>query len=210
MSDHPHILREPWPSVRRQREGVAFGMWIFLATEVLFFGALILIYAVDRHLYPDAFVEAARQTNIVYGTVNTALLLTSSFVMTVALEGSNLGSRRLVIAGMAATAALGTAFLVVKGFEYREDIVEHLVPGAQLAVPTATGQLFFALYWVMTGIHAIHLAIGIALVLVMIGAIAHGTLTPESPAIEASALYWHFVDTVWVVLYALIYLPGRS
>jgi len=210
VSGPASILREPWPSVPRQREGVTFGMWAFLATEVLFFGALILVYAVYRDLYPDAFRAAARATDIVYGTVNTVLLLTSSFVMTLAIDAGAAGARRVAILCLAVTAALGTAFMVVKGFEYYEDIQNGLLPDAGLPLPSPMSRLFFALYWVMTGVHAIHLAIGIGFVLVMIVLLARSTLAAESPALDVAALYWHFVDTVWVLLYALIYLPGRS
>jgi heme/copper-type cytochrome/quinol oxidase subunit 3 len=204
------FLREPWPSVARQREGVAFGMWTFLVTEVLFFGALILVYAVYRHEYPLAFREAAAATNLLYGTINTALLLTSSFVMTIALDAASGGMRRFAIFCLLATAALGFAFLVVKGLEYRDDIAKNLVPGPRLPSQAPAAQLFYALYWVMTGIHAIHLLVGVALALSIALFLARETLLPESTALEASGLYWHFVDTVWLVLYALIYLPGRS
>ena len=210
MSEHASILREPWPSVPRQREGVAFGMWSFLATEVLFFGALLLVYAVYRDLYPDAFRDAARETDVVYGTVNTLLLLTSSFVMTLAVDAGAAGARRLTVILLCVTAALGTAFMIVKGFEYYEDIDKSLLPDASLPLPSPMSRLFFALYWVMTGVHAIHLAIGIGFVLVMAVLLGRSRLPPQSPALDVAALYWHFVDTVWVLLFALIYLPGRS
>jgi cytochrome c oxidase subunit 3 len=210
MSETARVLREPWPNLARQREGVAFGMWTFLVTEALFFGALILVYAVYRHLHPHAFREAAAATNLVYGTINTGLLLTSSFVMTIALEAAGSGMRRLAILGLSAAALLGGAFLVVKGLEYREDFARHLVPGPDLPFHAPAAQLFYALYWVMTGIHAIHLIIGIALAGSIAIFLARRTLAPHSTAVEACGLYWHFVDTVWLVLYALIYLPGRS
>lgn len=210
MSKHAEILREPWPSVPRQREGAAFGMWIFLATEVLFFGALILVYAVYRNLHPAAFAEAARETDIVYGTINTLLLLTSSAVMTLAVDAAAAGARRLTILGLGVTGLLAAAFMVVKGFEYREDVLRHLLPDAALPLAAPSARLFFALYWVMTGVHAVHLAIGIGFVAVAILLLARRTLPPQSPMLEVAALYWHFVDTVWILLYVLIYLPGRS
>ncbi len=209
MSDDPSVVQFPWPTVARQREGVAFGMWTFLGSEILFFGGLLLTYAVYRTLYPQAFNSGSAATDIFYGTINTALLLTSSFIMTMALRGSESGSRGVVAACMLTTAAFGLAFLAVKGLEYAEDIDKHLVPGPHFPLhPPA--RLFFAFYWVATGVHAIHLLVGI-LVAVFLGIrVALRQMAPESTAIEAASLYWHFVDSVWIVLYALIYLPGRS
>ena len=204
------ILREPWPTVASQREGVTFGMWIFLATEVLFFGAVLLTYAVYRDLYPAAFRAAAAETDIVYGGINTVLLLTSSFVMTIAVEASGQGLRRLTLGALTITALLGVAFLTVKGLEYREDILKHLLPGPDLPVHLPMAQLFFSLYWFLTGVHAIHLAIGVAVVVLTIVMLVRNQIVPESTFILAVALYWHFVDTVWVILFALIYLPGRA
>lgn len=209
MSDSSEILREPWSSVPRQREGVAFGVWIFLGTEVLFFGGLFLSYAVYRTLYPGAFRIASHETDIVYGSINTALLLTSSFVMTVALHASGLGRQRFLVFCLLLTAGLGLAFLAVKGLEYADDIGTRLVPGPGFALDPPATQLFFALYWVMTGIHAIHLAIGIALVGGLAALVLRGSIAPQSPAVEGTSLYWHFVDSIWIVLFALIYLPGR-
>lgn len=210
MSDTSHLVHEPWPSYRRQREGVAFGTWTFLASEVLFFGALLLTYAIYRTLDPTAFAEAASHTNIVYGSINTTLLLTSSLVMTGAIEASRAGSRRLTLSCVVVTVAIGVAFLVVKGFEYDDDIRKHLLPGPDLPVHAPTAQIFFALYWVMTGVHAIHLFVGVAILAFIAMRLWRRSILPQSTLILASGLYWHFVDTVWVILYALIYLPGRA
>lgn len=209
MRDVATVLRFPWPSVERQREGVAFGMWTFLASEILFFGGLFLSYAVYRGLYSEAFDVASRATSILYGTINTALLLTSSFIMTLALHGSERGARRFVIGCLFVTAAFGLAFLAVKGLEYAEDIDKNLMPGPSFALEPDGTRLFFALYWIMTGIHAVHLAVGVALVIYVATALLTERMPAESPAIEATSLYWHFVDSIWLVLYALIYLPGR-
>ena len=167
MSDTTGLLREPWEYLERQRDAGTFGIWVFLASEVLFFGALLLTYTVCRAGHPDAFAAAGRETNIWYGTINTAVLLTSSLTMAVASQAAASGShfRHLVIACLAATAALGLAFLMIKGFEYKEDFDKHLVPGAQFALKEAGAQLFYGLYWLVTGVHAIHLAIGIVLVI---------------------------------------------
>jgi cytochrome c oxidase subunit 3 len=210
MSELAGVQREPWPSVARQREGVAFGMWVFLASEILFFGALFVSYAVYRTLFPVAFDIGSHETNILYGTINTALLLTSSFVMTIAQRASQHGQRNVLTFCLLLTAAFGLAFLVVKGLEYAEEIRTGLVPGPSFTLqPTAT-RLFFALYWVMTGVHAIHLAVGVGVASLLGALVARRRIASQSTAIDAAALYWHLVDSIWIVLYAIIYLPGRA
>lgn len=213
MSDATALLREPWQRLERQRQAGKFGIWIFLASETLFFGALLLTYAVCRIEHPDAFAAAGRETNIWFGTINTAILLTSSLTMAVASQAAaqNGRARQLVLACLGATAALGVAFVIVKGFEYKEDIEKHLVPGTGFALSQPAAQLFYGLYWLVTGVHAIHLTIGIALVvrLVLLGA-ARRIRLRGSPELEVTALYWHLVDVVWIFLYPLIYLPGRA
>jgi cytochrome c oxidase subunit 3 len=213
MTGTTTLLREPWDYFERQQRAGKFGTWIFLASETLFFGALILTYAVCRVEHPDAFAAAGRQTNIWFGTVNTAILLTSSLTMAVAAQAAadSQDSRRLLIGCLGLTAALGIAFMIVKGFEYKEDIDKGLVPGPHFALPQPAAQLFYGLYWLVTGVHAIHLTIGIVLVLrlVFLGTIRKVTLF-ENPELEVTALYWHLVDIVWIFLYPLIYLPGRA
>lgn len=207
------LLKEPWEDFGRQREAGQFGIWLFLASEILFFGALLLTYTVYRLGNVEAFAAAGRETNIWFGTINTAILLTSSLTMAVASQAaaSNEGFRRLILACLAATVVLGLAFLVVKGFEYREDIERHLVPGPHFALKQPAAQLFYGLYWLVTGIHAIHLSIGI----VMISRLAWLSWRDrielgENPELEVTGLYWHLVDIVWIFLYPLIYLPGRA
>jgi cytochrome c oxidase subunit 3 len=211
VSEGQAVLKEPWPDLGRQREGATFGIWVFLASELLFFGALLLTYTVYRIGNPQAFAAAARETDIFYGTVNTAVLLTSSLTMAVAAQAAETDMKRLVVGCLAATAAFGLTFLVLKGFEYAEDIEKHLVPGPGFALKQPAAQIFFALYWVLTGIHAIHLTIGIGLVsrLALLG--RRGTMVlRDNPQVEVTALYWHLVDVIWIVLYPLIYLPGRA
>ena len=208
MSDAT-ILREPWPNVERQRYGATFGIWTFLATELLFFGALFLTYAVYRSLHPEAFRAASHATDIVYGTTNTVILLTSSLIMTIAERAATDGLRRVTSTCLLLTAALGIAFLVVKGFEYSNDISKGLVPGPEFRLHPASTQLFWALYWVMTVVHAIHLTIGIGAVLLLMVLVNRNAIPLRTPASEVISLYWHLVDVIWVTLYALIYLPGR-
>jgi cytochrome c oxidase subunit III len=211
MSDSQTVTREPWRDFGREREGATFGIWVFLASEVLFFGALLLTYTIYRIQDPQAFAAAARETNIWYGTINTAVLLTSSLTMAVAAQSAVVDFRRMVVWGLAATAALGTIFLIIKAFEYAEDFEKSLIPGPNFALSEPAAQLFFALYWLMTGAHAIHLTIGIVLVgrLSLLGRLGRMVIR-ESPEIEVTALYWHLVDIVWIVLYPLLYLVGRA
>ena len=209
MSDVAAILREPWPDVERQRYGASFGIWIFLVTEMLFFGVLFLSYAVYRSLHPEAFHTASHETDIVYGTTNTFILITSSLIMTMAERAAGEGWRRLAVSCLLVTAGLGTAFLVVKGFEYSEDISKGLLPGPAFPLHPASTQLFWGLYWIMTMVHAIHLTVGVGVVLVLTALIARNVVPLRAPAAEVTSLYWHFVDVIWVTLYALIYLPGR-
>lgn len=213
-------LREPWDELRlpatqafrSQRAGATFGMWVFLASEVLFFGALFLLYTALRLEHSADFAVAARETNVVYGTLNTTLLLTSGMTAAVAAQASERDDlRRLTLLCLAVTVALGLAFMVVKGLEYREDIEKHLVPGAHFALKERATQLFFGFYWLSTSIHAIHLAIGIGLLSRLIWREWRrpGFLC-ESPQLEVATLYWGFVDLVWIVLYPMLYLDGRS
>jgi cytochrome c oxidase subunit 3 len=212
MSETTDLLKEPWEYFQRQRDAGKFGIWVFLASEMLFFGALILTYTVCRVDHVAAFAAAGRETNIWFGTINTAILLTSSLTMAMASQAASSGAelRRLILWCLSATAALGLAFLVVKGFEYREDIEKHLVPGADFALKQDGAQLFFGLYWLITGVHAVHLTIGIILVgrLTALGYWKAFSLH-DNPEIEVTGLYWHLVDIIWIFLYPLIYLPGR-
>jgi cytochrome c oxidase subunit 3 len=205
-----NILRPPWKELTR-REGATFGIWVFLASELLFFGSLLLLYTAYRIANPDVFVTAGRETDLWYGTVNTAVLMTSSLTMAVAAQAAEADMRRLAIWGLGATVVLGLMFLVFKGFEYAEDIEKHLVPGANFALKEPAAQIFFALYWIMTAIHAVHLSIGLGLVgrLAIFGALRRVQLR-ENPQVEVTALYWHLVDVIWIILYPLIYLMGRS
>jgi cytochrome c oxidase subunit 3 len=206
-----NILRPPWKELTRQREGATFGIWVFLASELLFFGSLLLLYTAYRVANSDVFIIAGRETDLWYGTVNTAVLMTSSLTMAVAAQAAEADMRRLAIWGLGATVVLGLMFLVFKGFEYAEDVEKHLVPGAYFALKEPAAQIFFALYWIMTAVHAIHLSIGLGLVgrLAIFGALRRVELR-ENPQVEVTALYWHLVDVIWIILYHLIYLMGRS
>jgi cytochrome c oxidase subunit III len=210
MTDLARALREPWPDLKLQRQGVSLGMWFFLASEVLFFGGLFVTYAIYRSFNAEAFRIAGAQTAIVYGSINTALLLTSSLTMTIALRAATARLRDLTLICLGITAALGVAFLICKGLEYYGDIEKHLVPGPNFPLSPPATQLFWGLYWIMTGIHAVHLTAGIVVVAVVFTLFKRRVLPVQGSTMEGLAIYWHFVDSVWIVLYPLIYLAGRS
>lgn len=198
----------------QQRETATFGMWVFLSTEVLFFGGLFLAYTVYRLQYPHDFHEAGRHTLLLPGAINTAVLLTSSFTMVLAVHAAEQRRRWPTVGWLLLTAVLAAAFLGIKGWEYVHEIHEGLLPGARFHFPgesTLHAELFFYLYFVTTGVHALHVTIGLGLIgwfaLRMLVAGQPGRLTNS---IDLLGLYWHFVDLVWVFLFPLLYLLGRD
>jgi cytochrome c oxidase subunit 3 len=205
------FLRPPWENLARQHEAVSFGMWIFLVSEILLFSGLFAGYAVYRHLYPAGFAAASAQTNIIYGTTNTAILMTSSLVIALAGGFARTRLHRLALRCLMTTVALGVTFLIVKGFEYHDDITKHLLPGPDFAIADQGAALFFAFYWVMTGVHAVHVTGGlVAISRLLIASRNEPRWLSGSASEEATALYWHLVDVIWVVLYPLLYLGGRA
>lgn len=207
MSDD--VLNKPWEEIERQRVATQFGMWAFLATETLFFGAIFMVYTVARLFDEPGFTTGARETDIVFGTVNTAILLTSSLTMAVGERAVREGLARLGRWMFAATIACGLAFLVVKGFEYHSDIDKHLIPGPGFRLGTIKGAgQFWAFYWTATVVHACHLTIGLGVVARLL-LIPREQLARRSTTAEGTALYWHLIDVVWLFLYPLLYLVGR-
>jgi cytochrome c oxidase subunit 3 len=211
---HPAALAHQFDSLEQQREASTLGMWVFLVTEVLFFGGLFLTYTIYRAWYPDAFAAASHSLDVTLGTINTVVLITSSLTMALAVRAAQLGQRKLVMMFLVATMALGAVFLGIKSVEYYHKFAEHHVPGPDFAFEAPEyarhAQIFFSLYFVMTGLHAVHMVIGFGIMLVMLWWTWKGIITPEyySP-IEISGLYWHFVDIVWIFLFPLLYLLGR-
>src|SRR5258705_2144936 len=212
---HPHhpALAHQFDSLAQQKEAATLGMWVFLVTEVLFFGGLFATYTIYRAWYPEAFAAASHSLDVTLGTVNTVVLITSSLTMALAVHAAQLGQRKLVLLFLAATMILGAAFLGIKSVECYHKFTEHHVPGPGFQFERQHfrhAQLFFSLYFIMTGLHALHMVIGIGVMLVMFWWAWRGTITAEyySP-IEISGLYWHFVDIVWIFLFPLLYLIGR-
>jgi cytochrome c oxidase subunit 3 len=195
----------------QQREASELGIWAFLATEVLFFGALFVSYAVYRRAYPADFVTAARETDVVLGSLNTVILLTSSLTVAVAVKAARLGRNRATSIALLATIGLACGFLVVKAFEYRNDIAGALVPGHGFRLSPPPTQIFWSFYWVATGVHALHVTVGIGVLTTVFFLVRRGATDPrESGAVEIAGLYWHFVDIVWIFLYPMLYLVGRT
>lgn len=207
-------LASQFDNVAQQREAATFGMWIFLATELMFFGPLFFGYLYGRTHFGEAFGAASRHTDITLGTINTAVLLTSSATMATAAMVRRLGNTRLAMRLLLLTAALGAVFLLLKGIEYRHEWQEHLVPGAHFSfeTPHAGGaEIFFFLYFALTGLHAVHLIAGITLTTFFAVCLHRGRLAfADDEKIEIVALYWHFVDVVWIFLYPMLYLIERA
>jgi cytochrome c oxidase subunit 3 len=190
-----------------RQETARLGMWVFLAGEVLFFGVLFVAYGVARWHSPAGFAAASAHTQLAIGTANTAVLLTSSLAMALAAEAARDGQRRCVARWLWVACALGALFMLLKGVEYTLEWRDALFPGPGFSLHDSGAELFFTWYFVVTALHALHLAIGMALAAVF--AVASRRRTSQiagAPRVHSLALYWHFVDIVWLVLYPLIYL----
>lgn len=214
---HEEHLAHQFEDRGQQDESYIVGMWSFLVTEVLFFGALFLAYSLFRLLQPEIFQEGHKELSVGVGAFNTWVLLTSSLTMALAVWAAQTGKRWLTIGLMSVTTVLAGAFLVVKLLlEWIPKYQHHLVPGPNFQFhsdtlqDTSRMQLFFGLYFAMTGLHAIHVIVGMLIMGVLIGmlVINHPSVRYYMP-IELYGLYWHFVDIVWIFLYPLFYLIGN-
>lgn len=213
MSETHSALAHHFDTMEQQREAAWLGMWVFLVTEIMFFGGMFTAYIAYRAAYPNAFAEGSHHLNIVLGGINTAVLIGSSLTMALAVYGSQVGHRKMLIGFLMFTILLGLVFLVIKGFEYHHKYEEHLIPGHSFSFSgprPQNAQLFFSLYFAMTGMHALHMIIGIGILTVLVVQATRGRFTPEyhSP-IELTGLYWHFVDIIWIFLFPLLYLIDR-
>jgi cytochrome c oxidase subunit III len=210
---HPARLKHHFADLEQQREAATLGMWVFLATEVLFFGGLFAAYLIYRVWYPTTFGEASRNLHLTFGSINTVVLITSSLTMALAAQASAIGRRRSLILLLLATMALGATFLVIKGFEYHHKWVEHLVPGPYFRFDGPDpihAQIFFSLYFALTGLHALHMVVGLGVLTVILIMAARGRFTREwNTPVEIGGLYWHFVDVIWIFLFPLLYLIDR-
>jgi cytochrome c oxidase subunit 3 len=211
---HHADLQHHFDSLEQQHEAATLGMWLFLITEVMFFGGLFLAYMLYRVWYPEAWSEASLELNVVLGGINTVVLIGSSLTMALAVRGAQTGARRATVVWLLLTMVLGLAFLVIKYFEYAEKIEHHHVPGATFAFPgphAGGAEIYFSLYFLMTGLHATHMLIGFVLLSVIAWMAYKGRFSPEwYTPVEMSGLYWHFVDIVWIFLFPLLYLVDRA
>jgi cytochrome c oxidase subunit 3 len=207
-------LRFQFEDLEQQRDSATLGMWIFLSTEILFFGALFTAYFIYRGIYPHAFAEASAAMLIKFGTANTFILICSSLTMALGVHAAATGKRRLLVLMLIVTLLLGTAFLVNKGFEYHQEWEEHHLPGPGFSFPESNdprhAEIFFSLYFIMTGVHTLHMLVGIGVVGTVACFAWRGAYAPENyNTVENVGLYWHFVDIVWVFLYPMLYLVAH-
>ncbi|MGD0872053.1 MAG: cytochrome c oxidase subunit 3 family protein [Bryobacteraceae bacterium] len=209
-------LRVQFDTEAQQKDASTLGMWLFLITEVMFFGGMFLVYTVYRNAYPGIFAIASSSLNVYIGAANTAVLLCSSFTMVLAVRAAQLGQRNAIILFLILTLILGGVFLGVKAYEWNEKFQERHIPGSSFHFEgmqpdeQAHAQLFFSLYFAMTGLHALHMVIGVGMLLFLIrqaqkGKYSAAYMTP----VDLGGLYWHFVDIIWIFLFPLLYLIDR-
>ncbi len=220
--DRPELLHH-FVDEQQQRDASNFGMWIFLATEVMFFGGLFCAYLIYRRWYFGDFAAASKSIDALLGGTNTAVLICSSLTVVLAIWAAQTSRRALLIGTLILTMLFGLTFLGIKGKEYKDKFDEHHVPGASfsfdhVSIPGHPGQyanprhaeIFFALYFIMTGLHALHMIIGLGIFTWLLWMAWKGRFTPEyHTPLEIGGLYWHFVDIVWIYLFPLLYLIDR-
>jgi len=213
---HHPSLQHQFDSLEQQKESSTLGMWMFLITEIMFFGGLFTAYVIYRSTLHGVFAEASHELNVTLGALNTAVLIGSSLTMALAIRAAQVNRQKLILLFLVLTILLGTTFLGVKTIEYRDKFHHHLVPGPHFAPAEAAlqqvadkAQIFFSLYFIMTGIHALHMIIGIGVLLWLLVLSWKGRFdsTYYNP-LECAGLYWHFVDIVWIFLFPLLYLIG--
>ncbi len=208
---HHPALQHHFHSMAQQLEASILGMWVFLVTEVMFFGGMFMAYILYRNMYPDAWLAGSHELNEVLGGINTLVLICSSLSMAMAVRMAQVGNRKWLINNLVLTMVFGTTFLVVKYFEYAAKFEHHLVPGPHFD-PTRdpAQQLYFSIYFMMTGIHALHMVVGLGIMGTILWMAIKNRFSPEYfGPVEVSGLYWHFVDIVWIFLFPLLYLIGK-
>jgi len=231
---HPAYQRHHFETIEQQFDATNFAMWLFLLTEVMFFGGLFTAYLIMRNWYYPAFVEASHQLNIGWGTANTGVLILSSFTMAMGVWNAEMKRKGGLVLCLVLTFILGLCFLGIKSIEYHEKWEKHHIPGLHYSVSSfvnpasdpevfaeyhdkplapdmaAKTEMYFFLYFAMTGIHALHMIIGICLLgYLIVRANAGDYTTGHVTYIENFGLYWHFVDVIWIFLFPLLYLISR-
>ncbi len=226
-SAHPPFQKHHFETISQQREAASFGMWVFLLTEIMFFGGMFCAYLIFRNWYHPAFVAGSNTLDITLGTTNTAVLIGSSFTMAMAVYSAQMRRKGALVGFLLLTIFLGTVFLVIKGVEWKSKFDSHHVPGANFSIeefvhptnPKAVvlapdmaekTQIYFSLYFLMTGMHALHMVIGVSLLFFLVWGASKGAYTEgHVMPIENFGLYWHFVDIIWIFLFPLLYLISR-
>jgi len=208
-------LREQFDTADQQKDASLLGMWIFLITEIMFFGGMFAAYTIYRATYPTVFAIASSSLNVTIGAVNTCVLLLSSFTMVMAVRAGQLGQKKLIIFFLILTLIFGLTFLGVKAYEWTEKYYEHHMPGQAAFHLEGTplqgpAKLFFSLYFAMTGLHALHMVVGVGILTWLILETRKGRYSAEYyTPVDISGLYWHFVDVIWIFLFPLLYLIDR-
>jgi cytochrome c oxidase subunit 3 len=210
-------LREQFNTAEQQKDASTLGMWIFLITEIMFFGGMFVCYTVYRRMYPEVFAVASSSLNAMLGAINTGVLLLSSFTMVMGVRAGQLGQRNMIVLFLILTLLFGGIFLGVKAIEWNEKFEEHHIPGQAAfhleGLPQdqqGHAQLFFSLYFAMTGLHALHMVIGVGILSFLIWQARKGTYSATYfTPVDVAGLYWHFVDVIWIFLFPLLYLIDR-
>ena len=212
--------------MEQQRDATTLGMWLFLVQEIMFFGGLFTVYLVYRVKYFSAFAAGSNTLDITWGGINTAILIGSSLTMALAVHAAQTGRRKLLVLFLGFTMLLGAGFLGVKAAEYHDKFEHNKIPGPSFQIDLKAehdrpfvrlnpidlnhAQLFFSLYFAMTGMHALHMVVGLGILSVLLVKSWKGRYTPEyNSPVELTGLYWHFVDIVWIYLFPLLYLIDR-
>jgi len=230
LSDSPIVVEQHGPEllhhfagVEQQRDAASLGMWLFLATEVMFFGGMFCAYLVYRYLFFNEFAAGSRSLYIWLGAINTGVLICSSLTVALGVRAAQMGKRTLLIIFLLLTLVFGLAFLGIKGIEWYDKYKEHHIPGAsfnaddivkeypQITINQPHEQIYFSLYFAMTGLHALHMVIGVGLFTFITYFAWKGRYTSNYyTPVENAGLYWHFVDIVWIYLFPLLYLIDRK
>ena len=221
MADHAPTetlaLRVQFDTEAQQKDAATLGMWLFLITEIMFFGGMFAVYTIYRSWYPDVFAIASSSLNQIIGALNTGVLLLSSFTMVMAVRAGQLGQRKAIVIFLILTLLFGGIFLGVKAYEWNQKFEEHHIPGQAAfhldgVLPGDQGhaQLFFSIYFAMTGLHALHMVIGVGILLILIVQARKGRFSASYyTPVDVAGLYWHFVDIIWIFLFPLLYLIDR-
>jgi cytochrome c oxidase subunit 3 len=195
-----------------RRAQALLGMWLFLSTEILLFGGIFMSTLVYSTMHPAGAHDAASHMKLWIGGINSVVLIVSSLLVSLAISAAYAGEKQLVVRFLAATAACGVLFIILKGYEYYLEYDEHLMPflaSRSFALPDPASALYFNIYFAATGLHALHLSIGVTLMLIIAGHTARGRGKLDALPVEIGGLYWHLIDLVWILLYPTLYLANR-